>query len=76
MIIYEVSFLERGRIEKQFYPPIPIHHKDSVYFSNNVKAKSFVSKNKNIISDVEIIKHDIGNSKTCVIKFLNRNTIG
>ena len=77
MIIYEVSFIDKNDVGLTFYPPVSsLKTIVQLYFSNKVKAKSFVAQNKKHIKDVEIIKHDVNNSKTSVLKFLNRNSIG
>ena len=70
MIIYEVSFIDNKELS------VLNGLRESAYFSNNVKAKSFASKNKSHIRGVIIIRHEISNSKTSVLKFLNRNGIG
>ena len=70
MIIYEVQF-------KETVWAYGGGNAESVYFSNEVKAKSFVAKNKKHIETQRIIKHEVPTSKCGVIKFLNReNGIG
>lgn len=69
MIIYEVKIIEKvwaygGGTSQSFY------------FSNKVKAKSFLSKNKNHVEKGEIIKHDVSSSKTGFLQFLNRDGVG
>jgi len=77
MIVYEVSFIDKNDVGDSFYPPISsLKTIVRLYFSNKVKAKSFVAKNKKHIRDVKIVKHDVVNSKIGVLKFLNRHGIG
>jgi len=61
MIIYEVNFV----CTKDFTD-------GSQFFSNMVKAKSFVSQNKKNITKIDIKKHVVHNSKSEVIAWLQR----
>ena len=76
MIIYEVIFREITE-QKVFGSVVKTRgQQESAYFSNKVKAKSFVAKNKSDLMSVDIIRHEFAGSKTGVLKFLNRNGIG
>ena len=66
MIIYEVVY-----VEKEDWKVLN-GIRDYAYFSNGVKARSFVSKKKKDIKIGYVKKHDIPNSKTSVLNFLNR----
>ena len=69
MILYEIQFKEKVRRYKYVW--------ESVYFSNLIKAKSFLTQNKGHLEDSNITRHVILNNKIEMTKFLNRsNQIG
>ncbi len=74
MIIYEVSYIDDKNL--------PLDDLDleirRQYFSNKVKAKSFIAKTKrgnkeqSKLYAFKIHRHEVGNSKEDVLNFLNR----
>ena len=75
MIIYEVSYIDdNGLLLEKLDLEIR-----RVYFSNKVKAKSFVAKTKRATKKTDrlyafkIVRHEVDNSKEDVLEFLNRN---
>ena len=62
MIIYEVCFKDHECLYEL---------DEYAYFSNKVKAKSFVAKNKKSITKVHLLKKQIKGDKTSVIRLLN-----
>ena len=74
MIIYEVSYIDDKNL--------PLDDLDfeirRAYFSNKVKAKSFIAKAKRKRNEnskqygFKILKHNVENSKEDVLNFLNR----
>ena len=75
MILYEVSYIDDNGLSLEKLD-LEIRR---VYFSNKVKAKSFVAKTRRSnketdrLYDFTISRHEIGNSKEDVLEFLNRN---
>ena len=69
MIIYEVQYTD-GILITTKNKSIS---KSKLYFSNKVKAKSFIAQNKKKLMDLEIKKHIVDNSKIGVLNFINRN---
>ena len=76
MIIYEVSYID----DKQ----LPLKDIDleikSVYFSNAVKAKSFIAKSRKLNREESkqyaftLRRFEIKNSKQDILNFLNKET--